>query len=123
MVAASLDRSRTEDVVELSTVRLLVNPFSDSVEHVAVKLAVFVTNSWVVESAENISHNLVDGDSWVFPCVQNTRRNILQDCCCNTTGNSIQFVGEMVLGEHGMCRIGAVGIIPRLELRVGTIAS
>lgn len=72
MVAASLDRSRTENVVELSAVRLFVNPFSHSIEHVAVKLAVFVTNGWVVESAEDISHNLVDGYSWVLPCVQNT---------------------------------------------------
>lgn len=56
----------------MTAVWLLIDPFADGVEHVAVQLTLLVADGWVVESAEDIVHDFVDGDSWVLPGVEDT---------------------------------------------------
>lgn len=77
MVAAGFDRGGAEDVVERSAVGLIVDPFADCVEHVAMEFALLVTHGGVVESAEDVFHDFVDGDSWVLPSVENTAGLVL----------------------------------------------
>jgi hypothetical protein len=51
-------------------VRVLVDPFLDRVEHVAVDLEVGVARGGVVEDVEDVGDYFVDGDTGVFPGVE-----------------------------------------------------
>jgi hypothetical protein len=64
-------------VVDVTAVRVLVDPLPDGVEHVAVDLEAFVTSGGVVEDANDVVYYLVYWDAWVFPSVNNTAENIL----------------------------------------------
>jgi hypothetical protein len=72
MVATSFDRFRRQDVVEGLRVALFVYPGADRGEHGLVNLDVFVAKSGVVEGAEDVVHYFFDGNTRVFPCVENT---------------------------------------------------
>lgn len=72
VVAASLDRLRAKDVVELVALWVLVNPLLDGGKHVALDLAVVVAETWVVKCAENILDNFAHWDTWVLPCEEHT---------------------------------------------------
>lgn len=118
MIAASLDGLRAEDMVQLVALWVLINPLLDGGEHVALDLAVVVAEGWVVEGAEDILDDFADWDTWVFPCEENTWNSVLQNSGRNSSSNWVEVVGEMVLGEHGVCWIAACWIIPNNELLV-----
>jgi len=72
VIASSSNRSRAENVVEIVSVWLLLNPFSDRVKHIPVDFKAFISQSWVMKNPENIIHNLVNRDSRVLPAVDYT---------------------------------------------------
>jgi hypothetical protein len=72
VVVAFFHGLRTQYTVEVVAIRLLVDPGSNSGEHVAMNFEVLVTQSWVVENAENVGHDFVNRDSWILPCVEHT---------------------------------------------------
>jgi len=74
-----------EQDVNVVPLGVLVNPLSDSVEHVAVDFDVLISDCRVVKRTEDVIHDFVNGDPWVLPCVDDTRDNILQDCSCNSS--------------------------------------
>jgi hypothetical protein len=45
---------RGEDIVKVMTVRLLVYPFTDCVEHVSLDFEGFISQGWVVEDSEDV---------------------------------------------------------------------
>lgn len=51
---------------------ILVHPETDGLKHVFLDLHALVTDSGVVESPEDVVHDLVDGDTGMLPRVQNT---------------------------------------------------
>jgi len=131
-----------EDGVQRVGVGLLFHPFPDCVEHVAVDFEGFVAQGGVVKCAEDVVQYFVDGNTRVFPSVEDTagrlsvisscfgkaveakenlRCHVLQDGSCNSSCNTVELVGEMIFGEHGVCWVGALWVIPRLELRVGAV--
>lgn len=70
VVPACFDGGGAEDVVEVAAVRVLVDPFLDCVEHVAVDFEVVVARGGVVEDVEDVVDYFVDGDAGVFPGVE-----------------------------------------------------
>ena len=118
VVAAGLDGLRAEDVVQLVALWVLIDPLLDCGEHVTLDLTVVVAKSWVVEGAENILDDFADWNTWVLPCEENTWNSVLQNSGRNSTSNWVEVVGEMVLGEHGVCWIAARRIVPDNKLLV-----
>jgi hypothetical protein len=53
-------------------IRLFFHPFSYCREHVAVDLAVLISNSRMMENMHNVVHDLVNWNTWIFPCIENT---------------------------------------------------
>ena len=51
---------------------ILVYPEAHSLEHVLLDLNVIVTRSRVVEGAEDVVDDLVDGDAGVLPRIQDS---------------------------------------------------
>lgn len=70
VVRACLDGGGGEGVVQAAAVRVLVNPFLDGVEHVAVDFDVLVARGGVVEDLQDVVDYFVDGDAGVFPGVE-----------------------------------------------------
>lgn len=70
VVSACLYGGGAEDVVQAVALGVLVDPFLDGVEHVAVDLEVLVARGGVVEDVEDVVDYLVDGDAGVFPGVE-----------------------------------------------------
>lgn len=81
VVPACFDGSGPEDVVEVAAVRILVYPFLDRVEHVAVDLEVLVARGGVVEDVEDVVDYLVYGDAGVFPGVEDATGDVLAGVC------------------------------------------
>lgn len=50
--------------------RVVVGPLADGVEHFLLDLNVLVADSGVVEGAEDVVDDFVDGDAGVFPGVE-----------------------------------------------------
>lgn len=46
---------------------MLVGPHADGFEHVSMDFDVFIAKSWVVEGADDVVDDFVDGDVGVFP--------------------------------------------------------
>lgn len=67
VVLALLDGFRTENAIEFVTTGVLVSPGADSLEHVTLDLDVVVAQGGVVENAQDIVHDLIDGDVGVVP--------------------------------------------------------
>lgn len=78
VVVSSLYGFRRQDVVQVFAV-VVVRPVLDDLEHIVVDLAVRVANGWVVEHADDIVQDLVDGDVGVVPGVDDAGRDVLQD--------------------------------------------
>jgi hypothetical protein len=72
VVMTSFDRFGRQDVVQRLWVALFVYPGADGGEHGLVDLDVFVAESGVVEGTEDVVHYFFDGDSRVFPGVEDT---------------------------------------------------
>jgi hypothetical protein len=75
VVSTCLDGGGAEDVVQAVALGVLVDPFLDGVEHVAVDLEVLVACGGVVEDVEDVVDYLVDGDAGVFPGVEDAARD------------------------------------------------
>jgi len=99
-----------------ATVGLSMCPALDHGKHIVVELAVMVSQCGVVEHAYDVVEDLVDRDIGVFPCVDYTGGNVLEDRRCNLACGFVEDVGEVVLGEHGMSGVCTMGIGPRFVL-------
>jgi len=69
MVATSFNRRRAENMVEIVAIRLLIYPFSDRIEHIAMKLKVLIAKSRMMKDIQNVFHNFIDRDTRVLPRV------------------------------------------------------
>lgn len=79
-----------------------------------------VSQRRVVEYSGDIVEDLVDRDIGVFPCINDARSDILENCGCNLTGGSVENVRKVVFGEQGVRRVCALGIGPGLVLVLST---
>lgn len=111
-----LDRFRRQKGVELVPVLRLLRPLAHSLKHVAMNLNPFVAGGWVVEGAEDVVQNFVDGDAGVFKGVEDPangtkvnvrekrertgggglRNDILNYCDGNTPSARVENVGKVV---------------------------
>jgi hypothetical protein len=91
-------------------------PFLDNFEHISVRFITRVSNRRMVQHARHIIEDLVNWYVGVVPCIHNPGSDILKNGCGDLTGRLVQNIGEMVLGEHGVCGIGAVRVCPDFEL-------
>lgn len=121
--------------------RVLVGPLPHSLEHVLLDLDVFVADGWVVKGAEDVIDDFIHWHACVLPgvqhaaaqylsaqwvlilrCAEYLRDCVLQDGGRNSAGAGVQDVGEVVLGQHRMSRIGAGRVLPGFQLIVGACA-
>lgn len=72
MVVAILYGLGGEDGVQRVGIGLLFYPFADCVEHVAVDFEGIVAQGGVVKCAEDVVQYFVDGNTGVFPSVEDT---------------------------------------------------
>lgn len=98
---ASFHRLGAQDVVEVMTIGLFVDPSSNRGKHVSMDFDMLIAQGWVVKDAKYVSHDFVDWNSWVLPCIENTTRvrqyrdsltmgtylrsNVLQNCGSNSS--------------------------------------
>jgi hypothetical protein len=87
-----------------------------------------------MKSAQDVIHHFINGNSRVLPGVQDAtvngqyksrrivrwylRRDVLKDSGSDSASNWVQHVRKMILREHGMSWVGAMRVIPGLELRI-----
>lgn len=71
VVLAGLDGRGAEDGGEFMMAGVALCPLLDGVEHVALDLNVVVSDGWVVECAEDVVDDFVNGDAGVFPSIEN----------------------------------------------------
>jgi hypothetical protein len=67
VVLTVLDTCRTKEMVYIVATRIFINPFTDGVEHVTLDLDALVTQCRMVEGAQYVSTELVNGHTSVFP--------------------------------------------------------
>ena len=72
VVATVFDGGGVEEAIDLAAVWLLVRPGLDGAEHGAVDLDRLVSESWVVEDAEDVIHHLLNWHPWVLPSIENS---------------------------------------------------
>lgn len=70
VVLALLNGFRRENAIEFVTAGVFVSPGANGFEHIALDLDAVVAQGGVVESAQDIVHDLVDGDVGVVPSKQ-----------------------------------------------------
>jgi molybdopterin biosynthesis enzyme len=70
VVAAGFDALGRQEGVDLVAPRIVVGPLAHGVEHVFVDLDVLVTDGGVVEGAEDVVDDFVDGNAGIFPSVE-----------------------------------------------------
>lgn len=121
VVLPCLDALRAEQVVQsVARVALMVNPLLDSLKHLAVDLKVVVTDCRMVEYSADIVQDLLLWYIWVIPSIHNARGDVLQNSCSDLTSRLVQNVAEVILGQHGVGRVGAPGVIPNEVLLLST---
>jgi len=77
VVAASLHRVRTEDMVQFVAFGVFVRPFADSGEHIAVDFYPLISNCRMVECPEDVIEHLVNRHTRVLPRIQHTPNQVL----------------------------------------------
>jgi len=111
------DALRAKNVVQFgATVWLREGPGLDNGEHVTVEFAMRVSNCWVVEHTDDVVEDLIDRNVWVFPGIQNTRGDVLEDCGSYFASRFIQNVGKVVFRREGVGGICAVRVGPGFVL-------
>jgi hypothetical protein len=113
------DRLGREKVGKLVAARVLIGPIFHSFEHVSLNLDMVVASSRMVECPEDIVNDLVHRNTSVLPGIQNSWDCVLKNGGGDTTSTRVEDVCEMILGQHGVSRIGARRVVPRLILRLG----
>ena len=79
-----------------TTVRLFVRPLLNNVEHLGVKVAMWVAICGMMEDTRDIVEDLVEWNVGVFPSEQNTRRDVLEDSRSNLTCWLVEDIAEMI---------------------------
>jgi hypothetical protein len=74
VVLSSSDGSRTENAIQIMGVWLLLDPFSNSIEHISMDFDTLVPQGWVVEYSKDIIHHLINQYSWMLPRIKNTTK-------------------------------------------------
>jgi hypothetical protein len=118
MVVTSTHALGRKNVVQV--VARAAGPFLDDLKHVSMELVVMVTEGRVVEHSDYVVKYLLNWHINMVPCVDDARRNILQNSRCYLTGRLIEDVGEMVFGQERMSWIRAAGVSPNLILVTAT---
>lgn len=72
VIVAGFDGLRGQNVIEGLRIRVFVDPGANGGEHGFVDLDVFVAKGGVMKSTEDVVHYFVNGDSGVFPGVEDT---------------------------------------------------
>lgn len=72
MVLAVLDRFRPQNMVQVATSRVFVNPLAHGIKHVPLNLDTLIADRWVVQRAQNVINNLVYGHSRMIPSIEHT---------------------------------------------------
>lgn len=101
-------RLRTQNVVEV-VFMVPVGPFLYDFEHVAVGLVAVVADGGMVEYRCDVVEDLVNGNIGVVEGVDDAGGDILEDGGGDLAGGFVEDVGEVVLGEHGVCGIWVLG--------------
>ena len=100
VVAAIFNGLRTEDRVQIMSIRLFIDPSANCGEHVPLDFNVLIPKGRVVEGTKYVRHDFFHGDARVLPCVEDPWGNILQYCCSDSASYWVQLVRKMILGEH-----------------------
>lgn len=117
MVLALPHALRAQDVVQArAAVRPGVHPVLDGLEHGPVRLVVHVAQRGVVEDAQAVVQDLLDGDVNVLPGIEDAGHDVLEDRGGDLARGLVEDVGEVVLGEHRVRGVGAVRVRPGLVL-------
>jgi hypothetical protein len=74
-------------------------PALNDSKHVVVELAVVVSHCGVVEHADDVVEDLLDWNIRVFPCVDDTGSDVLENRGCDLAGGCVENIGEMILGQ------------------------
>lgn len=114
LILSVLDRLASKNIVEFMTARVLVRPLPDGFEHGSLDLDTLVTDCWMVEGAEDIVDNFVDGHTGMFPGIEYAGDGVFEYVCRNPAGTRVQDVGEVVLGEHRVRWVCALRVFPGL---------
>jgi hypothetical protein len=77
VIVAGFDGNGRKDVVQVVAIGLLVYPFSDRGEHVALDFDVLIADGGVVEDAEDIIHYFFYWNPRVLPRVEDSWCNVL----------------------------------------------
>lgn len=95
---------------------IALHPSLDHIEHVSVYFDVAFSGCRVMKYLQAIIQHLLRGDVWVVPGVKHARSDKFEDLCSDLASWFVQDIAEMILTQHGVCWVGAVGIRPRLIL-------
>lgn len=74
---------------------MLVGPFFNGLEHIPLNFDTVVAEGGVVEYAEDVVDDLINGDTWIFPGVQNTAC----ECQCTIFCEQRLALTEQCTGE------------------------
>lgn len=88
------------------------DPALNSRPHVVVRIISPVSKAWMVEDAYNIIEHLIDRHARVIPCVDDARRDVLEDFGGNRACRLIEDVAKVVFGQKTMRRRSAVRVRP-----------
>lgn len=89
----------------------------DDIVHVAVKLAVGIPNSRVVENTNNVTEHFIYRDTRILPSIYDTWSNILKDASCHLTGGFVKDIGEVVFAFEGISPILALRFLDEYLLK------
>lgn len=65
--------------------RVLICPLLHGLEHIALNLNLIVACRRMMEGTEDVVNDLVDRDTSVFPCKENTRNCVLENSGSDTS--------------------------------------
>jgi hypothetical protein len=85
VVLVILDRVRGEKMGQFVAARVLICPLLHSLEHIALNLHMIIARRRVMEGTEDVINNLIDRDTSVFPCKENTRNCVLENSGSDTS--------------------------------------
>lgn len=102
-----------EDIVQImAATRTTADPPLDAIEHVFLHFDIVASRCGVVEDFHAVIQNLLDGNVGMIPRVHDARGDEFQDFRGKQAGWLIQDITEMILAEHRVGGVCAVGIGP-----------
>ena len=84
----------------LTTIRPRLNPLFDRSEHGTMDLAILIADGGMVEHPDDVVKDLLLRYFDVIPCVDDSRRAVLQDLSSDLASGLVQYVGEVIFRQH-----------------------